>query len=98
MTSVVTIGTFDGVHRGHQLLLSNVASRAEELDVDAVVVTFEPIPISVLRPEVLSRASVDKKRTGSRIGFIAVAGPGEARVVPLELARLVEILAAPDRL
>ena len=51
-----------------------------------------------LRPEVLSRASVDKKRTGSRIGFIAVAGPGEARVVPLELARLVEILAAPDRL
>ena len=52
MTSVVTIGTFDGVHRGHQLLLSNVASRAAELGVDAVVVTFEPIPISVLRPEV----------------------------------------------
>jgi riboflavin kinase/FMN adenylyltransferase len=52
MTSVVTIGTFDGVHRGHQLLVSNVATRAAELGVDAVVVTFEPIPISVLRPEV----------------------------------------------
>jgi riboflavin kinase/FMN adenylyltransferase len=52
MNSVVTIGTFDGVHRGHQILLSNVATRADELGVRGVVVTFEPVPISVLRPEV----------------------------------------------
>jgi len=51
-----------------------------------------------LRPDVLSRVGVDKKRTGSRIGFIAVARPGDARVVPLELARLGEILAAPGPL
>ncbi|HEU5058998.1 MAG TPA: 3-dehydroquinate synthase [Kofleriaceae bacterium] len=51
-----------------------------------------------LRPGVIARASVDKKRTGSRIGFIALARPGDASVVPLELARLGEILAAPDRL
>jgi shikimate kinase/3-dehydroquinate synthase len=48
-----------------------------------------------LRPDVIARAGVDKKRTGSRIGFIAVARPGDAGVVPLELARLGEILAAP---
>jgi shikimate kinase/3-dehydroquinate synthase len=51
-----------------------------------------------LRPDVLARIGVDKKRTGSRIGFIAVARPGEARVVPLELVQLGEILAGPDRL
>ena len=49
-----------------------------------------------LRPDVLARVGVDKKRTGSRIGFIAVARPGEARVVPLELARLRQILAARE--
>ena len=48
-----------------------------------------------LRPDVLARVGVDKKRTGARIGFVAIARPGEARVVPLELARLGEILAAP---
>ena len=51
MKSVVTIGTFDGVHRGHQVLLSKVAAKSDELGVQAVVVTFEPVPISVLRPE-----------------------------------------------
>ncbi len=50
---------------------------------------------SWLRPDVLARVGVDKKRTGSRIGFIAVERPGHACVVPLELARLGEILAAP---
>jgi 3-dehydroquinate synthase len=48
-----------------------------------------------LRPDVLARVGVDKKRTGSRIGFIAVTRPGDARVVPLELSRLREILAGP---
>ena len=51
-----------------------------------------------LRPDVLARIGVDKKRTGSRIGFIAIARPGQARVVPLELVQLGEILAAPERL
>jgi shikimate kinase / 3-dehydroquinate synthase len=46
-------------------------------------------------PDVLARVGVDKKRTGSRIGFIAVARPGDARVAPLELSRLREILAGP---
>jgi len=50
--SVVTIGTFDGVHLGHQALIGNVAARAIDLGIQSAVVTFEPIPISVLRPEV----------------------------------------------
>jgi riboflavin kinase / FMN adenylyltransferase len=49
--SVVTIGTFDGVHRGHQLLLDTTVQRARELGVTSGVVTFEPIPAMVLRPD-----------------------------------------------
>lgn len=49
--AVVTIGTFDGVHLGHQLLISAAASRAKEIEARFVIVTFEPIPASVLRPD-----------------------------------------------
>jgi riboflavin kinase / FMN adenylyltransferase len=49
--SVVTIGNFDGVHRGHQLLLAGLVSRARELGADAVVVTFDPHPMTVIHPD-----------------------------------------------
>jgi riboflavin kinase/FMN adenylyltransferase len=49
--AVVTIGTFDGVHRGHRRLLDGTVARARELGVRAVVITFEPIPAQVLRPD-----------------------------------------------
>jgi riboflavin kinase/FMN adenylyltransferase len=42
--SVVTIGAFDGVHRGHRALLSHVRSRADALGLPAVALTFEPVP------------------------------------------------------
>ncbi|SDI17094.1 FAD synthetase [Alteribacillus bidgolensis] len=42
--SVLTIGALDGVHRGHQALLSKAKIRAEELDVPFVVYTFDPPP------------------------------------------------------
>jgi len=50
-TSVLTIGTFDGVHRGHELLIGNVVRRAHERGVRAVVVTFDPHPRTVLAPD-----------------------------------------------
>lgn len=48
---VVTIGTFDGVHRGHQRLISATIERAHALNARSTIVTFEPVPASVLRPE-----------------------------------------------
>ena len=48
---VVTIGNFDGVHRGHQMLIEGAVARARELDVPAVALTFEPHPEKVLRPD-----------------------------------------------
>lgn len=48
--SVVTIGVFDGVHRGHQAIIGHAAARARELGVKSVVVTFDPHPAEVVRP------------------------------------------------
>ncbi|MER5752776.1 bifunctional riboflavin kinase/FAD synthetase [Streptomyces sp. NPDC002088] len=48
--SVVTIGSYDGVHRGHQLIIRHAVERARELGVPSVVVTFDPHPSEVVRP------------------------------------------------
>lgn len=48
--SVVTIGVFDGVHRGHQQIIGHAVKRAAELGVQSVVVTFDPHPAEVVRP------------------------------------------------
>ncbi|MFF5992851.1 bifunctional riboflavin kinase/FAD synthetase [Prauserella flavalba] len=47
---VVTIGVFDGVHRGHQALISRTVEAARQRDVPSVVLTFDPHPSEVLRP------------------------------------------------
>ena len=49
--SVVTIGAYDGVHRGHQAVIDQVRQQAEILDARSVVVTFDRHPASVVRPE-----------------------------------------------
>lgn len=47
----VTIGNFDGVHRGHAGLLRQLRRMADQIGGPAVVVTFDPHPVSLLRPE-----------------------------------------------
>ncbi len=47
---VLTIGVFDGVHRGHQLIISTAVQRARALGLPAVMMTFDPHPAEVLRP------------------------------------------------
>ena len=48
---VATIGNFDGVHLGHQAVLGQLAEKADELCLPLTVVTFEPQPQEVFRPE-----------------------------------------------
>jgi riboflavin kinase / FMN adenylyltransferase len=48
--SVVTIGVFDGVHRGHQATIGHAVKRAKDLGIQSVVVTFDPHPSEVVRP------------------------------------------------
>jgi riboflavin kinase / FMN adenylyltransferase len=47
----LAIGVFDGVHRGHQAVISTAARHAKEAGGTAVVVTFDPHPAKFLRPE-----------------------------------------------
>ena len=50
--SFVTIGNFDGVHLGHQKLFSEVVSRAHQKQGISIVITFDPHPLQVMRPEI----------------------------------------------
>jgi riboflavin kinase/FMN adenylyltransferase len=47
----VALGTFDGVHRGHRSVIATAVERAREHGLRATVVTFDPHPLRVLRPD-----------------------------------------------
>lgn len=47
----VTIGNFDGVHRGHQQLFATVVNKARGMDGTSVAITFDPHPLQVLLPQ-----------------------------------------------
>jgi riboflavin kinase / FMN adenylyltransferase len=69
--SVLTVGSFDGVHLGHQALLREVRRRAAAAGAAPVVVTFEPHPASVLAPERAPRRltlEVERKEILAELG------------------------------
>ena len=47
----VTIGNFDGVHCGHQILFSKVVEKARRINSTSVTITFDPHPLQVVRPD-----------------------------------------------
>lgn len=49
--AIVTIGTFDGVHLGHQQIIKRIKSLAEEHDGESVIITFYPHPRFVINPD-----------------------------------------------
>lgn len=59
---VVTIGNYDGVHVGQLAVLKEVAGRAEEAGLCSVVVTFDPHPLSVLKPEAAPLALTTRRQ------------------------------------
>jgi riboflavin kinase/FMN adenylyltransferase len=68
---VVTIGNFDGVHRGHAVILDQVREDADHRGVSGVALTFEPHPISLLRPEAAPRLLMP---LGDRVAGLERAG------------------------
>lgn len=63
--SVIAVGAFDGLHRGHQALLAQVRERAQALDCTPVVVSFEPLPRAYFSSEPVPRlSSVREKLQG----------------------------------
>src|SRR6185436_12842625 len=53
--SVITVGTFDGVHRGHWAVLQELERYARADERAAVLVTFHPHPLRIVRPDVAPR-------------------------------------------
>ncbi len=53
--TVVSVGNFDGVHRAHQRVLAEIIRRARELHATSMVVTFDPHPVRILRPDAAPR-------------------------------------------
>ena len=49
--AVLTIGTFDGVHKGHRVILQEVVSHAKKVNGESVLITFEPHPRKLLFPD-----------------------------------------------
>lgn len=76
--SVVAVGVFDGVHRGHQAIVQTAAARGRALGLPAVMVTFDPHPQVVLRgvaPPVLT--GLDR-----RVELLGAYGADAAVVLP----------------
>jgi len=48
--TVVTVGTFDGMHRGHMLVVERTAARARSHGMVSVALTFDPHPLDVVNP------------------------------------------------
>jgi riboflavin kinase / FMN adenylyltransferase len=84
--SVVTIGNFDGVHRGHQAVLTEVAAAARRRGLRSVAVTFEPHPVAVLFPD---RAPAVLTPLDVKLDLLAATGLDAVLVLPFthEFAR-----------
>ncbi len=86
-SSVLTIGSFDGIHLGHQAVLRSTVERARALRAVPTVLTFDPSPRKVLRPET---APPQLSTMEQRLDCFRAMGLEAAVVLPftLELSRL----------
>jgi riboflavin kinase/FMN adenylyltransferase len=86
-SSVLAIGNFDGLHLGHQAILRATVQRAHVLNAVSTVLTFDPSPRKVLRPE---SAPLRLSTIAQRMEWFNALGIEAAVVLPftLELARL----------
>lgn len=89
--TVVTVGTFDGVHRGHQAVLEALVRDAAASSLAPLVVSFEPHPLEVLKPAAAPRllSPADER-------LEALAATGVRRVAMLPFTPTLALYTAED--
>jgi len=91
--TVVTVGSFDGVHRGHQAVLAEITRRARAGGVQSLLVTFDPHPLEVVNPEAAPRlltTGEEKREVLARMPIDRVAVlPFTRELAQLEPAQFV---------
>lgn len=93
--SVVSIGNFDVVHRGHVQIVAEARQAATRLAVPVTIITFEPHPLAVLAPE---RAPATLTVLAERLELLAGCGVERALVLrsePALLSKSAEDFSSP---
>src|SRR5919198_1639626 len=88
--ATLTIGNFDGVHRGHRALIERVVAKGRELQVPSCVLTFEPHPREFFAPE---RAPARLTRLRDKLELIGAAGIERVHLIRFD-ARFAAMSAA----
>ncbi len=91
VASTVTVGTFDGVHRGHRAVLAELADRAVAAGRPQILVTFEPHPLDVVNP-----AAAPPRLTTGDERLEVLAATTLDRVVTLRFDRAMAIMAPEE--
>ena len=98
--AVITIGAYDGVHRGHRAVIAQVQARAAELGARSVVVTFDRHPASVIRPDAAPRLLTNPAQklelladTGIDATVVVPFSPEQARETPVDFVERVIVNA-----
>ena len=96
--SVVSVGNFDGVHRGHEALVGRVVAWARQLAATAVVVTFDPHPAAVLAPDRVPPLLTTPAERAARLAHLGVAAlctlPFDAALAALSAAEFLDRVVA----
>jgi riboflavin kinase/FMN adenylyltransferase len=85
--SAVTIGAYDGVHRGHRAVIAELRQRADELGLATAVVTFDRHPATVVRPESAPQLVNDLEQ---QLELLAATGVDHVVVLTFDEARSKE--------
>src|SRR2546430_4150871 len=97
--TVTTVGTFDGVHRGHQAVLAEIVQRARGQGLASLVVTFDPHPLEVVNPAAAPRLLTlpdEKRELVAALGLAPVElGPFTAALARLSPEQFVRGVLRP---
>jgi len=89
--TIVSVGNFDGVHIAHQAVVRHMVERAHAIGGRAVVVTFEPHPLRILRPD-----SAPKLLSPLEVKLKLLEQTGVDAVLVLPFARDLSLMSAHD--